>query len=140
MASEEPLSDNLVGFDYSDDLVNAFYYTSGEELEEPLDLDTDEEEDVDFYDLYENLRLTRPPSPLFDEVSSDEESLADEDLDEKRHARYSTSTVKGFVVESVTASETNKKASDLESDGSPQEKTDANPEQNKLPGAREQVL
>ncbi|KIJ98126.1 hypothetical protein K443DRAFT_681004 [Laccaria amethystina LaAM-08-1] len=75
---------------------------------------------MDFYDLYENLRLTRPPSPLIDEVSSDEESLADEDLDEKRQARYSTSTVKGFVVERVNASETSKEASDSESDGSPQ--------------------
>ena len=41
MASEEPLSDNLVGFDYNEDLVNAFYYTSGEELEEPWHLDTE---------------------------------------------------------------------------------------------------
>jgi len=116
---------------------------------------------MDFYDLYENLRLTRPPSPLIDEVPSDEESLVDEDPDEKRQARYSTSTVKGFVAERVNASETSKEASDTESDGSPQggrtvilprkvraaesatrriEKKDANPEQNKLPGAREQVL
>ena len=75
---------------------------------------------MDFYDLYESLRVTRPPSPLVDEVSSDEESLADEDLDEERQARYSTSTVKGFVVEKVNASETNNEASDSESDGSPQ--------------------
>lgn len=75
---------------------------------------------MDIYDLYENLRLTRPPSPLIDEVSSDEESLADEDLDEKRQGRYSTSTVKGFVVERVNASETSKDASDSESDGLPQ--------------------
>lgn len=41
MASEELVSDSLVAFDYGDDLVNAFYYTSGEELEEPLYLDTE---------------------------------------------------------------------------------------------------
>ena len=41
MASEEPLSDNLVGFDCNEDLVNSFYYTSGEELEEPWHLDTE---------------------------------------------------------------------------------------------------
>lgn len=41
MASEELVSDNLVVFDYAEDLVNAFYYTSGEEPEEPLHLNTE---------------------------------------------------------------------------------------------------